>query len=208
MKIAFVICNDVTLLDFAGDCDPLTRLKSMGFVPDLSWDVCARTPTVRSIEGTELVPACVGNDLSAYDYMIIPGGDGIKGLMRDPVFLRWISVASEKTTIAAVCGGVLLLGAAGFLRERRATTHPELQAILKNFAREVSTNRIVDEGCIITAGGVTSLIDLGLSLRKDCRAGCAGEDPEADGLPALFHSMNGSGCCLFSLDRNAIPVVP
>jgi cyclohexyl-isocyanide hydratase len=164
MKIAFVIYNDVTLLDFAGAYDPLTRLKTMGFVPDFSWDICARTPSVRTVEGAELVPACVDNDLSVYDYVIIPGGDGIKSLMRDPAFLRWIAVPSKRTTLAAVCGGVLLLGAAGLLRDRRATTHPELQAVLKQFAREVSTDRIVDEGCIITAGGVTSAIDLGLYL--------------------------------------------
>jgi cyclohexyl-isocyanide hydratase len=164
MKIAFVIYNDLTLLDLAGVYDPLTRLATMGFVPDLTYDICARTPAVRSIEGAELVPACVENDLSAYDYVIIPGGDGIKTLMRYPVFLRWISVASEKTTVAAVCGGALLLGAAGLLRERRATTHPALQPVLKNFAREVSSDRIVDEGCIITAGGVTAAIDLGLYL--------------------------------------------
>jgi len=164
MKIAFVIYNDVTLLDFAGAFDPLTRLKTMGFVPDLGWDICARTPVVRSAEGAELVPARVGNDLSPYDYVIIPGGDGIKELMRDPAFLRWISVASEKTTVAAVCGGALLIGAAGLLRERRATTHPALLPVLKNFAREVSTDRIVDEGYIITAGGVASAIDLGLYL--------------------------------------------
>jgi cyclohexyl-isocyanide hydratase len=136
----------------------------MGFVPDLTYDICARTPAVRSIEGAELVPARVDNDLSTYDYVIIPGGDGIKGLMRDPAFLRWISVASDRTTVAALCGGSLLPGAAGLLRERRATTHPSLQPVLKNFAREVSTDRIVDEGCVITAGGVTSAIDLGLYL--------------------------------------------
>ncbi len=164
MKIAFVIYDGVTLLDFAGAFDPLTRLKTMGFLPDLTWDICARTATVRSAEGAELTPACVDNDLSAYDYVIIPGGDGIRDLMRDPAFLRWISVASEKTTVAAVCGGALLLGAAGLLRERRATTHPALQPVLKNFAREVSTDRIVDEGCVITAGGVTAAIDLGLYL--------------------------------------------
>ena len=164
MKIAFVIYNDVTLLDFAGVFDPLTRLKTMGFLPDLAWDICARTATVRSAEGAGLGPSRVDNDLSAYDYVIVPGGDGVRDLMHDPAFLRWISVASERTTVAVVCGGSLLLGAAGLLRERRATTHPALQTVLENFAREVSPDRIVDEGSIITAGGVTSSIDLGLYL--------------------------------------------
>jgi transcriptional regulator GlxA family with amidase domain len=164
MKIAFVIYNDVTLLDFAGAYDPLTRLKTMGFLSDLSWDICARTAMVRSAGGAELVPACVDNDLSAYDYVIIPGGEGIKDLMKDAEFLRWISVASEKTTVAAVCGGALLVGAAGMLKNRKATTHPELMGFLKHFAGEVSSDRIVDEGRIITAGGVTAAIDLGLYL--------------------------------------------
>jgi len=164
MKIAFVIYDNLTLLDFAGVYDPLTRLKSMGFVKDFSYDVCARTERIRSSEGAELIPGCVGNDLSTYDYVIVPGGDGIKELMNDPVFLRWIAVASDHTVVAAVCGGSLLLGAAGLLKDRKATTHPGLMEFLKHFAREVSTNRIVDEGTIITAGGVTSAIDLGLYL--------------------------------------------
>ena len=62
MKIAFVIYDDVTLLDFAGAYDPLTRLKTMGFVPDLSYDVCARAEKIRSSEGMELLPNLVKND--------------------------------------------------------------------------------------------------------------------------------------------------
>lgn len=164
MKIAFVIYDNVTLLDFAGAYDPLTRLKTMGFLPDLTYDLCARKEQVRSVEGAVLVADRVAGDLSAYDYVIIPGGDGIKELMKDPAFLRWIAIASGKTTIAAVCGGSLLIGAAGLLRTRRATTHPQLMGVLNHFAGEVSADRIVDEGQVITAGGVTSSIDLGLYL--------------------------------------------
>ena len=164
MKVAFVIYDNMTLLDFAGVYDPVTRLRSMGFVPGLSYDICARTGQIRSAEGAVLNAGDVAGDLSAYDIVIIPGGDGIKDLMKDPVFLRWISVASEKTTVVAVCGGSLLLGAAGMLRTRRATTHPGLMNVLPHFAREVSHDRIVDEGTIITAGGVTAALDLGLYL--------------------------------------------
>jgi transcriptional regulator GlxA family with amidase domain len=164
MKIAFVVYDDVTLLDFAGAYDPLTRLKTMGFVPDLVYDVCARTESVRSFEGVVLIPDQVNNDLSVYDYVIIPGGEGVKPLMRDREFLHWIPAASDTTVVAAVCGGSLLLGAAGALRTRKATTHPQLMAVLKNFAGEVVPDRIVDEGPVITAGGVTAAIDLGLYL--------------------------------------------
>jgi cyclohexyl-isocyanide hydratase len=164
MKIAFVIYDGLTLLDFSGVFDPVTRLKTMGFRDDIRWDLCARKAMVRSIEGITLTADQVDNDLAEYDYVIVPGGDGIKGLMQDRVFLQWISVASDTTTIASLCGGSLLLGAAGMLRTKRATTHPDLAGFLKNFAREVVPDRIADEGNVITAGGVTAGIDLGLYL--------------------------------------------
>jgi transcriptional regulator GlxA family with amidase domain len=164
VKIAFVVYDNLTLLDFAGAYDPLTRLKIMGFVPDLTYDICARGENIRSVEGARLAVDRIGPDLSEYDYVIIPGGDGIQQLMKDPVFLKWIAVASERTTVAALCGGSLLLGAAGMLKGKRATTHPQLARFLKHFAGEVLPDRIVDEGSIITAGGVTSSIDLGLYL--------------------------------------------
>ncbi|MCK9581806.1 MAG: DJ-1/PfpI family protein [Methanoregula sp.] len=122
MKVAFVIYDNLTLLDFAGVYDPVTRLRSMGFIPGLVYDVCARTEQVRSAEGAKLTPDRVNNDLSAYDYVIIPGGDGIRDLMKDAEFLHWIAVPSEKTTVAAVCGGSLLLGAAGAQKRQHASS--------------------------------------------------------------------------------------
>lgn len=164
MKIAFVVYDGLTLLDFAGVFDPVTRLKTMGFLENLSWDVCARTEKVRSTEGVVLIPDRTNNTLADYDYVIIPGGDGIRDLMQDQAFLQWIMVASDTTIMVAVCGGSLLMGAAGMLRTKRATTHPNLAGALKHFAREVVPDRIVEEGNVITAGGVTSSIDLGLYL--------------------------------------------
>ncbi len=166
MKLAFVIYNGMTVLDFAGMYDPLTRLRTMGFVPDLEYDIVARTDPVTSYEGVKIVPdpGKVCHELSAYDYILIPGGDSVQALMQDTAFLNWITVDTKRTVIAAVCGGVLLLGAAGLLRTRRATTHPGLREVLKRFAGEVSANRVVKDGNIVTAGGVTASIDLGLFL--------------------------------------------
>lgn len=164
MKIAFVLYDDMTLLDFAGVYDPITRLKTMGFLDGLVCDVCAQKGKIRSFEGIELVPPMVDNDLSSYDYVVLPGGDGIRELMTDRKFLDWISISNDTTIIAAVCGGALLVGATGKLRDKTATTHPELQGPLKHFAKEVSRERIVEDLNIITAGGVTSAIDMGLYI--------------------------------------------
>jgi transcriptional regulator GlxA family with amidase domain len=164
VKIAFVLYEGVTLLDFAGAYDPLTRLKTMGFMPDLEYRVCARTERIRSSEGIELAADIVSPDLSTYDYVVIPGGNGVMDLLKDKSFLSWLAIPPGRTTVAAVCGGALLIGAAGLLRERRATTHPGLQEVLKRFAREVSRDRIVEDDHVITAGGVTAAIDMGLFL--------------------------------------------
>lgn len=166
MKIAFVLYNDVTLLDFAGLYDPISRLKTMGFCPDLEYIVSSSTAKVRSSEGLEIIPDNIGTDFTSCDYVIIPGGDGVKDLMKNTEFIHWIRAVGQDTTIAAVCGGVLLLGAAGLLKGRKATTHPAMQPVLIHFASEVLTDRIVADGKIITAGGVTAAIDLGLYIAE------------------------------------------
>jgi len=164
VKIAFVLYDGVTLLDFAGAYDPLTRLKTMGFMPDLEYRVCALKERIRSSEGIELVADTVSPDLSTFDYVVIPGGNGVMDLLRDKSFLSWLAIPPGRTSVTAVCGGALLIGAAGVLRTRRATTHPAMQEILKRFAREVSSDRIVEDNHVITAGGVTAAIDMGLYL--------------------------------------------
>lgn len=166
MKIAFVLYDNVTLLDFAGLYDPISRLKTMGFCPDLEYVVSSRTDQIRSSEGLVIIPDDICTDFTLYDYVVIPGGDGVKDLMKNSEFLQWISTVGQDTTIAAVCGGVLLLGAAGLLRDRKVTTHPAMQPVLRHFARDVLEDRIVPDGKIITAGGVTAAIDLGLYITE------------------------------------------
>jgi len=164
MKVAFILYNGVTLLDFAGVYDPVTRIRTMGFLNDLEYQVCAPEYPVQTYEGVTIYPDQTFQDLSAQDYVVIPGGNGITRLMQDPGFSSWMRTVSDTTVIAAVCGGSLLAGASGFLKDKKATTHPDLLPILARFFRETSPDRIVDEGRIITAGGVTSAIDLGLYL--------------------------------------------
>ena len=66
--------------------------------------------------------------------------------------------------IVSVCTGSLLLGAAGLLEGRRATTHPSAYDLLKPYCDEVVETRIVHDGNVITGGGVSTSIDLGLYL--------------------------------------------
>lgn len=162
MKVAFILYDGFTLLDFAGFYDAVTRLKTMGFVNDLEYSVCARKAEVTSFEGAVLRPDSADGDLKTYDLIFIPGGNGIRNLLGDEAFLGWLKSVSPAALKTAVCGGTLALGAAGFLKGRKATSHPNHLQLLKKFTDSVSGDRVVDDGDIITAGGVTSAIDLGL----------------------------------------------
>lgn len=164
MKIAFVIYRGMTALDFIGIYDPLIRLKTMGIVEDLQWEICAYTPIVEDSAGLRLMPTEVAHPLNAYDMIIVPGGKGCRELIDDKGFIEWLKTAQDCKTKVSVCTGALLLGAAGFLKGKAATTHPNAFGALEKYCKSVVKRRIVDEGDVITAGGVTSAIDLGLYL--------------------------------------------
>ena len=164
MKAAFVVFDRMTALDFVGVYDPLTRLRSMGIDPTFEWRICARQPSVTDDRGLRFTPDSVGEPLAGFDLLIVPGGYGARPLMHDADFLSWLGTATAVPLKASVCTGSLLLGAAGWLHEKPATTHPQSYAELAPFCSEVRHDRIVDAGDVITAGGVTAGIDLGLYL--------------------------------------------
>lgn len=163
MRIGFVAFDGMTALDLVGVYDPVTRLGSMGFVRQLQWEVCALRAEVKDRTGLRLVTRPVP-DLARFDVLIVPGGWATRELMHDETFLSWMRTAAPVPLKTAVCTGSLLLGAADFLRDRSATTHRAAFELLRPFCRQVVDRRIVDEGPIVTARGVTSAIDLGLHL--------------------------------------------
>lgn len=165
MRFAFVIFDGMTALDLVGAYDPLTRLRSMGFMPDLQWNICAHTPAVADDRGLPFTPNQVGEPLGGYDLVVVPGGFATRRLVSDPSFIDWIRTAETAGIKASVCTGALLLGAAGFLQGRRATTHPSAFNELGAYCAAVDTqSRVVDEGSVVTARGVTAALDLGLHL--------------------------------------------
>ena len=73
-NIGFVLFDGLTVLDFVGIYDPLTRLRTMGFWPDLQWSVCGRVGHVADPSGLRIGVDHVGKDLSAFDLLVVPGG--------------------------------------------------------------------------------------------------------------------------------------
>ena len=164
MKIGFVIYNGMTTLDFVGIYDPLTRLKSMGFMETLKWEICAVEPKISDANGLQLTPTVVGVPLAAYDLVVVPGGPVARKLTQDTSFIQWIKTARPSPLKVSVCSGALLLGAAVFLKSKKAATHAATREELLPYCSQVLDQRIVDEEEVITCGGVTAGIDLGLYL--------------------------------------------
>ena len=166
MKIAFIIFNEITWLDLIGVYDAIFRLKHMNFIPDLDWDICSFTNTASDQYGFTVVPSKIGESLASYDVIIVPGGYGTRILIQDEKFLNWIRTAQNAKWKISICTGSLILGAAGFLKNKKATTHFSEYETLQKFCREVSKDRIVEDGDTITAGAVSSSLDLGIYLSR------------------------------------------
>ncbi|MEP6596465.1 MAG: DJ-1/PfpI family protein [Ginsengibacter sp.] len=164
MKIAYIIFDGITWLDFIGIYDPISRLKSLNYLPDLTWDICSFTKTASDNFGLEIKPGIIQNSLIDYDVVIIPGGHGTRKLQFDNEFLNWIRTSEKVKYKVSICTGSLILGAAGFLKDKNATTNYQEYETLKPYCKEVIKERIVEDNNVITAGAVSASIDLGLYL--------------------------------------------
>lgn len=165
MRVAFILFDGLTALDLVGGFDALTHLKTMGIRDDLTWDLCARTPEVTDASGLRLHADRVDEPLTGYDLLYVPGGLGTRTLMHDEGFLAWLRTARDCPLKVSVCTGALLLGAAGFLASKSATTHWNSYDLLRPYcASVIEDQRVVDAGDVVTARGVTAAIDLGLTL--------------------------------------------
>lgn len=162
VKAAFVVFDRMTSLDFVGFYDPVTRLKTMNIIPDFEWRICSNKQQVGDDQGLTVVADSVMHPLDGHDMLFVPGGRGTRTLQHDSEFVEWLKSASPVPLKISVCTGALLLAAGGFLREKQATTHPNALKELEPYCSAVVSERIVDKGDVITAGGVATLIDLGL----------------------------------------------
>ncbi|MGG0494867.1 DJ-1/PfpI family protein [Priestia megaterium] len=164
MKVGFILFDQLTALDFIGFYDGITRLKTLGFKKDLTWDLCALSNEISDDRGITFKINKVSSDLSEYDLIFVPGGMGTRALQYDTEFINWLKTAKDVPYKVSVCTGSLLLGAAGFLTNIKATTHPNGFDLLKQYTDKVEKERIVKDSDVITGGGVATSVDLGLYI--------------------------------------------
>jgi putative intracellular protease/amidase len=161
MKIAIPIFDKVTALDAVGPYEVLSRLsgadlKFVGFEPG---------PVKTDNRMLSLYAEAALEDFADPDILVVPGGFGTRALMRNERMLDWVRrvhETSEWTT--SVCTGSLVLGAAGLLDGLEATTHWCSMDVLGSLGARPTGRRVVEQGKIITAAGVSSGIDMALRL--------------------------------------------
>jgi transcriptional regulator GlxA family with amidase domain len=161
MKIAILLFERLTALDAIGPYEVLSRLPGAEVV----FTGLARGEVRTANQALRLGVDRTLDEVPAADVLVIPGGYGERALEREPRVLEWIRAVDAGTRItASVCTGALLLGAAGLLRGKRATTHWARLSRLAEFGAIPVSERVVRDGKIATAAGVSAGIDLGLSL--------------------------------------------
>lgn len=166
-RIAVVGFARMTLLDLVGALDPLSRIVTMDVDASASIEVVSATDEPWSAFGAQFAAARVRPPLDAFDVVVVSGGPETRALENDERVIAWLRAFPENRVVASVCTGALLLGAAGRLRGKRATTHHASMDALARFGAVATagvSERVVRDGQLVTAGGVTSALDLGLYL--------------------------------------------
>jgi putative intracellular protease/amidase len=162
MDIAIPLYDRFTALDAVGPYEVLSRLPG-ATVHFLAAD--GPGPKTTETGMLTILAQRPLSDLPHPEVIVVPGGYGTRKLMEDETTLDWIREAhatSQWTT--SVCTGALLLGAAGILDGLRATTHWLELETLAELGAEPSEERVVEQGKIFTAAGVSSGIDMALTL--------------------------------------------
>ncbi|HET8566549.1 MAG TPA: DJ-1/PfpI family protein [Solirubrobacterales bacterium] len=161
MEIALLLYDGLAPLDAVGPYEVMRNVPG--------WEVrtvARQKGAVRSEDGSlGLLADHALAEVTSPDLVLVPGGAGNRPLLDDAELLAWLREADQATRwTTSVCTGSLLLGAAGLLQGRRATSNWLVLDALREFGAEPVEGRFVEDGKILTAAGVTAGIDMALHL--------------------------------------------
>jgi putative intracellular protease/amidase len=161
MKIAIPIFDRVTALDAIGPYEVLSRLPGA----DLQFVSFEPGPVKTDNRMLTLYAEAALADVAEPDLLVVPGGFGTRALMQDARMVDWVRQVHEHTQwTTSVCTGSLVLGAAGLLDGLEATTHWAAMEVLGSTGARPTSRRVVQQGKIVTAAGVSAGIDMALFL--------------------------------------------
>jgi len=168
-RTAIVIFDEVEVLDFAGPFEVFSVTgRRRNLEPFEVFTVAERLAPVAARNGLSVNPRYSFANCPPPEILVVPGGFGTRREMKNPMMLEWISrVVPACELVLSVCTGALVLGAAGLLDQRNATTHfmafDELRAVAPH-ASVHEGHRIVDNGNLILSAGVSAGIDMSLHV--------------------------------------------
>jgi transcriptional regulator GlxA family with amidase domain len=163
-RVGILVFDDVEVLDFAGPFEVFAVTAELaGHQHFKTVLVAAQDRVYAAVNGLKVLPNETFADGHAYDLLVVPGGFGTRALVHDAEVMAWVKAqAATAEIVMSVCSGALVLATCGLLEGRRATTHHEvlheLAAIAPN-TTVVQDQRYVDEGAVITCGGISAGID-------------------------------------------------
>ncbi|MEJ6595214.1 DJ-1/PfpI family protein [Parasphingorhabdus sp.] len=158
--IVFLLFDGITQLDFTGPAQVLSR------IPDAVVHTAAKEiKPIQTDSGFAILPSTNFANCPQADLLCVPGGFGTRDVIQDEATLQFLrDQATEAQYLTSVCTGSLALGAAGLLQGKQATCHWAYTSLLAKFGATHEKARVVKDGNIITAGGVTSGIDFALTV--------------------------------------------
>ncbi len=159
-RIGMLIFPRLTQLDMTGPYEVLARL------PDTKVELVAATlGPVTTDRGMQILPTVTYDSCPPLDVIMVPGGPGQQDLMEDEAALSFLrKQAASAQYVTSVCTGSLVLGAAGLLKGKRATSHWAAVEHLAALGAIPVREKVVIDGNVVTGAGVTSGIDFALSL--------------------------------------------
>lgn len=171
-NIGFPIFPGITQLDFTGPHEVLSRLatppaiSSPSRFPQSKVHVIAKTmQPVASDRGLEIMPSCTFDTAPALDLICVPGGAGVVAAINDTELVGFIRRhGGQAQYVTSVCVGAFLLGAAGLLKGRAATTHWAYVDLLHLVGARHEKARVVRDGNVVTAAGVSAGIDFAFTI--------------------------------------------
>lgn len=163
LTIAFVLFPNLTQLDFTGPLQVLSRL------PGAEVHLVAKTfDPVPSDAALRIPPTCIFADCPPVDVLCVPGGFGVDEAMNDSDLMGFVKREGARAKyVTSVCTGAFILGAAGLLKDKRATTHWAYHEELAKVGAIPVKARVVRDGNIFTGGGGTAGIDFALTLAAE-----------------------------------------
>ena len=170
-RCGMLVFPNLTQLDMTGPYEILARMP--GSEVSLIWK---SLDPVRTEHGLTILPTATFATALPLDLVLVPGGGGVNPLLEDPETLDFVRrAAASARYVVSVCTGALVLGAAGLLRGRRATTHWMSRNLLPAFGAIPVGGRVVVDGNLTTGGGVTAGIDVALTVVAEITGRAAAE---------------------------------